>query len=99
MIAIKIASSLKTKDVTSRKGPLTIRYQEADLIQPDRRPRYLEVTPPANQEYEVDEFYSVAPHSVRTNDYDKLELSRYVDLIPLADAVKFATSCLTDTSK
>ena len=41
MIAIKIASSLKTKDVTSRKGPLTIRYQEADLIQPDRRPRYL----------------------------------------------------------
>ena len=64
--------------------------EEAELVFKDKRPRYLEVTPPQGKEYICNEFYTLAPRSIRTNDWDKLELSRYIDLIPLCDAINDA---------
>jgi len=98
MIIIKIQSEIKTRDVQGKKGAFTVRFQEAELIYEDRRARYVEVTPPRDQSYTVDELYTLDSHSVRTNDYDRLELSRYVDLVPLSKAVEFATQCLSGTS-
>ena len=97
MIIIKITSEVRTRDVNGKRGDFTVRFQEGDLLTPDKRPRYVEVTPPKDSSYETDTLYTVAPHCIRTNNYDRLELSKYIDLIPLGDGLEFL-KCLQDTS-
>ena len=99
MIIIRILSEVNTREVQGKKGAFTVRFQEAELVYEERRPRYVEVTPPADQPYTVDGLYSLDSRSVRPSDYDRLELSRYVDLVPLEAAVDFATQCLTEASE
>ena len=90
MVIIKIQSETKTRAVQGKKGAFTIRFQEAELLFADRRPRYVEVTPPPDHPYTLDGLYTLDSRSVRTNDYDRLELSRYVDLAPLKEAINAA---------
>ena len=95
MQIISIVSKVKTKEGRGSKGPFEIRFQEADLIMPNRRARALEIRAPRDGEYPLG-LYTLAAESVTTNQYDQLELRRYLVLIPLAEAVAFAEEMLKE---
>ncbi len=51
MEIISVVSKVQTKELQSSNGPFEIRYQEADLIMPNRRARALEIRAPRDGEY------------------------------------------------
>ena len=92
MITIKVVSEVKVRHVETADKAFDIRYQEADLLLPNGRPRPTEVRPPGKAEYPLG-FYTLAPQSLTTDLYDRLQL-RYVALVPLSDAIDSANQTL-----
>ena len=92
MIVIEVFSKVKTRHVETADKSFDIRYQEADLLVPNGRPRPTEVRPPGKAEY-APGFYTLAPQSLTTDTYDRLQL-RYVTLVPLSDAIDTANHTL-----
>ncbi len=95
MEIISVVSNVQTKELQGSNGPFEIRYQEADLIMPNRRARALEIRAPRDGEYPPG-LYTVAAESFSTNQWDQLELRRYPVLIPLAEAVALAEEALKE---
>ncbi len=92
MIVIDVVSKVKTRHVETADKSFDIRYQEADLLVPNGRPRPTEVRPPGKAEYALG-FYTLAPQSLTTDTFDRLQL-RYVALVPLSDAIDTANHWL-----
>ena len=92
MIVIDVVSKVKTRHVETVDKSFDIRYQEADLLVPNGRPRPTEVRPPGKAEYALG-FYTLAPQSFTTDTFDRLQL-RYVALVPLSDAIDTANHTL-----
>lgn len=92
MIVIEVVSEAKTRHVETAEKSFDIRYQEADLLVPNGRPRPTEVRPPGKAEY-APGYYTLAPQSLTTDTFDRLQM-RYVALVPLSDAIDFANDTL-----
>ena len=92
MVVLDIVSKVKTRHVETADKSFDIRYQEADLLVPNGRPRPTEVRPPGKAEYALG-FYTLAPQSLTTDTFDRLQL-RYVALVPLSDAIDTANHWL-----
>ncbi len=71
MEIISVVSKVQTKELQSSNGPFEIRYQEADLIMPNRRARALEIRAPRDGEYPPG-LYTLAAESFSTNHWDQL---------------------------
>ncbi len=95
MEIISVISKVQTKEIKGSNGPFEIRYQEADLIMPNRRARALEIPAPRDGEYPPD-LYTLAAESFSTNQWDQLVLRRYLVLIPLAEWVALAEEALKE---
>ena len=97
MITIEVISKVKTRHVETADKAFDIRYQEADLLLPNGRPRPTEVRPPGKAEYTLG-FYTLAHQSLTTDTFDRLQL-RYVALVPLSDAIDTANATLRKRKK
>ena len=95
MEIISVVSKVKTKEIRGSDGPFEIRYQEADLIMPNRRARALEIRAPRDGEYPP-ELYTLAAESFTTNQWDQLEMRRHPVLILLTEAVDLAHEMLKE---
>ena len=95
MVIISVVSKVQTKQVSGAAGQFEIRYQDADLIMPNRRARALEIRAPRDGEYRPG-LYTLAAESLSTNQWDQLEMRRNLILIPLAEAVALAEKALKE---
>lgn len=95
MVIINVVSKVQTKEVTGSNGLFEIRFQDADLIMPNRRARALEIRAPRDGEY-TPGLYTLATESLTTDQWDQLRLRRHPVLVPLAEAVNLASKALKE---
>lgn len=93
MLIVEIVRDAKSRVIREgQPNEFTIRFHEADMIEPNRtRPRPVEIPAPRGGYYPPGN-YVISGGSFRTNEYDGLVLDRYVDLMPLKDALAYAKS-------
>ena len=68
---ICVVSKVKTQEIRGSDGPFEVRYQEADLIMPNRRARAREIRAPSDGEYPPGR-YTLAAESFKTKQWDQL---------------------------
>ena len=94
MLILSIDSKVHKRTGTKSDGStFEVTFQEGEILYPNRRPRVIEVSPPRNDRY-VEGFYTLDARSFRTDDYDRLILSKYSSLIGLEEAISQAQDVL-----
>ena len=89
MIILKVFGLVHQRKVTKKDGTeFEIRFQEAETVQENRRPRVVEISTPAEGRYE-EGLYTVSAQSFRPDRYERLEMA-YPTLTPLDESLKLA---------
>ena len=73
---------IKKKDGTE----FEIRFQEAEIVLENRRPRVVEISIPGEGHYD-EGLYTLSAESFRPNNYERLEM-KFPTLTPLEEALK-----------
>jgi hypothetical protein len=85
MLVLKVFKLVHERKVPKKDGTeFTIRYQEAEIVQNNKRPRVVEIPAPAVGRYEED-LYTLDAHSFRPDKYERLEMG-FPKLVPLEEA-------------
>lgn len=89
MLILKVFGLVHQRKVTKKDGTeFTIRFQEAETIQENRRPRVVEISIPGEGHYK-EGLYTLSAESFRPDKYERLEMA-YPTLTPLEEALKSA---------
>ena len=89
MLILKVFGLVHQRKVTKKDGTeFTIRFQEAETIQENRRPRVVEISIPGEGHYK-EGLYTLSAQSFRPDKYERLEMA-YPTLTPLEEALKSA---------
>ena len=89
MLILKVFGIVHQRKVTKKDGSeFEIRFQEAETIQENRRPRVVEISTPGEGRYE-EGLYTLSAQSFRPDRYERLEMT-YPTLTPLSEALKLA---------
>lgn len=87
MLVLKVFKMVHQRKGTRKDGTeFTVRYQEAEIVQENHRPRVVHISVPGQGHYD-DGLYTVSSESFRPNNYDSLEM-RFPTLTPLEEALK-----------
>ena len=87
MIILKVFGRVHERKVTKKDGSeFKIRFQEAETVQENRRPRVVEISTPTEGRYE-EGLYTLSAQSFRPDKYERLEMA-YPTLTPLDEALK-----------
>jgi hypothetical protein len=85
MLVLKVFNLVHERKVAKKDGTeFKIRYQEAEIIQKNKRPRVVEIPAPAEGRYEED-LYTLDAQSFRPDKYERLEMG-FPKLVPLEEA-------------
>ena len=94
MLILSMDSKVHKRTGTKSDGStFEVMYQEGEILYPNRRPRVIEVSPPRNDRYPAG-LYTLDARSFRTDDYDRIILSKYASLISLEEAISQARDAL-----
>lgn len=89
MFIAKLYSKVYERKGTKKDGTeFKVRYQEADILRENHRPRVVEISVRNDDRYE-EGLYTLSADSFRPDRYDHLEMA-YPTLVPLDEAVKIA---------
>lgn len=89
MLILKVFGPIHQRKVTKKDGTeFEIRFQEAETVQENRRPRVVEISIQGKGHYE-EGLYTLSAESFRPDKYEKLEMA-YPTLTPLDEALKLA---------
>ena len=87
MLILKVFGTVHQRKVTKKDGTdFEIRFQEAETVQDNRRPRVVEISIPGEGHYK-EGLYTISAQSFRPDRYERLEMV-YPTLTPLDDALK-----------
>ena len=87
MLILNVFKSVQQRKGTKKDGTeFEIQFQEAEILQENRRPRVVEISVPRQGRYD-DGLYTVSSESFRPNNFDSLEM-RFPTLTPLEEALK-----------
>jgi hypothetical protein len=85
MLVLNVFKLVHERKVPKKDGTdFTIRFQEAEIIQNNKRPRVVEIPAPAVGRYE-EGLYTLDAQSFRPDRYERLELG-FPKLVPLEEA-------------
>ncbi len=89
MLILKVFGLIHQRKVTKKDGTeFEIRFQEAETVQENRRPRVVEISIQGEGHYK-EGLYTLSAQSFRPDRYERLEMA-YPTLIPLDEALKLA---------
>ena len=89
MLILKVYGLIHQRKVTKKDGTeFAIRYQEAETVQENRRPRVVEISIQGEGHYK-EGLYTLSAQSFRPDKYERLEMA-YPTLTPLEEALKLA---------
>ncbi len=89
MLILKVFEPVHQRKITKKDGTdFAIRFQEAETVEKNRRPRVVEISIPSDSQYQ-EGLYTVSAKSFRPDKYERLEMA-YPSLTPLNEAIKFA---------
>ncbi len=89
MLILRVFGLVHQRKVAKKDGgEFEIRFQEAEIIQENRRPRVVEVFVQGDDRYD-EGLYTVSAQSFKSGKYEKLEMA-YPTLTPLGEALKIA---------
>lgn len=89
MLILKVYGLVHQRKVTKKDGTeFDIRFQEAEIVQENRRPRVVEISTPGQGQYD-EGLYTLSAQSFRPDKYERLEMA-YPTLTPLEEALKLA---------
>ena len=87
MLILKVFKLVHQRTAKKKDGTeFEIRFQEAEILQEDRRPRVVEISTPGQGKYD-EGLYTISAGSFRPNNYERLEM-KYPELIALEEALK-----------
>ena len=87
MLVLRVFKMVHQRKGTKKDGTeFKVRYQEAEILQENHRPRVVQISVPGQGNYD-DGLYTVSSESFRPNNYDSLEM-RFPTLTPLEKALK-----------
>jgi hypothetical protein len=87
MFIARVFGQLHERKATKKDGTeFTVRYQEAELIRRNQRPRVVKISVQNGTRYE-EGLYTLAPESFRPDKFERLEMD-FPELVPLSDALK-----------
>ena len=87
MLILKVFERIHQRKVTKKDGTeFEIRFQEAETVQENRRPRVVEISVPGEGQYQ-EGLYTLSAQSFRPDKYERLEMA-YPTLTPLDEALK-----------
>ena len=87
MLILKVFGLIHQRKVTKKDGTeFEIRFQEAETVQENRRPRVVEISIPGEGHYK-EGLYTLSAESFRPDKYERLEMT-YPSLTPLDEALK-----------
>lgn len=89
MLILKVFKPIHQRKGTKKDGTeFEIQFQEAEIVQENRRPRVVEITVPRQGCYD-EGVYTLSAESFRPDKYERLEMA-YPTLTPLEEAIKSA---------
>ena len=89
MLILRVFGLIHQRKITKKDGSeFEIRFQEAETIQENRRPRVVEISVQGDGHYE-EGLYTIAAQSFRPDRYERLEMA-FPTLTPLTEALKIA---------
>ena len=89
MLILRVFGLIHQRKVTKKDGSeFEIRFQEAETVQENRRPRVVEIAIQGEGHYE-EGLYTLSAGSFRPDKYERLEMA-YPRLTPLDSALKVA---------
>lgn len=89
MLILKVDGRVHERTaVTKDKAEFTIRFQEAEIIRQNRRPRLVEIVIGGRPRY-AEGLYTLTSESFRPDRFERLEMA-YPTLIPLKEALEVA---------
>lgn len=89
MLILKVFGLIHQRKVTKKDGTeFEIRFQEAEIVLENRRPRVVEISIPGQGHY-AEGLYTLSAQSFRPDKYERLEMA-YPTLTPLEEALKSA---------
>ena len=87
MLILKVFGLIHQRKVTKKDGTeFEIRFQEAETVQENRRPRVVEISIQGEGHYK-EGLYTLSAESFRPDRYERLEMA-YPTLTPLDEALK-----------
>lgn len=87
MLILKVFGLVHQRKITKKDGTeFEIRFQEAEIVQENRRPRVVEISTPGQGQYD-EGLYTLSAQSSRPDKYERLEMA-YPTLTPLVKALK-----------
>jgi len=91
MLILKLFGAVHQRKVTKKDGTeFEIRFQEAESVQENRRPRVVEIPIRGDGHYK-EGLYTLSSASFRPDRFERLEMTHPV-LIPLDEAIRLAQS-------
>ena len=91
MLILRVFGLVHQRKVTKKDGTeFEIRFQEAEIVQENRRPRVVEISIQGEGHYK-EGLYTLSTQSFRPDKYERLEMA-YPTLTPLEEAQKTAES-------
>ena len=89
MLILKVFGLVHQRKVTKKDGSeFEVRFQEAEIMQENRRPRVVEISIPGQGHYD-EGLYTISVQSFRPDRHERLEMA-FPTLTPLKDAVELA---------
>lgn len=87
MLILKVFGLVHQRKITKKDGTeFEIRFQEAETVQENRRPRVVEISIPGKGHY-AEGLYTLSAQSFRPDKYERIEMA-YPSLTPLDEALK-----------
>ena len=87
MLILQVFKPIHQRKGTKKDGTeFEYRFQEAEILHEDRRPRVVQISIPGQEPYE-EGLYTVSADSFRPNNYERLEM-KFPELTPLEEALK-----------
>ena len=98
MLILNVFGLIHERTATKKDGSeFKVRFQEAEILRDNRRPRVVEISVPKNDKYEPG-LYTLSAESFRPSQYDRLEMS-YPTLISIEEAVNLAEKAKSSRTK
>ena len=89
MLILKVFGLVHQRTITKKDGTdFNIRFQEAEIVQENRRPRVVEISVQGEGHYK-EGLYTLSAQSFRPDKYERLEMA-YPTLTPLDEALRLA---------